>query len=250
MFWTVSFRSLFICHNDERLIGMLHERYENTVNWNYMRGFRLINCVLQVIVATLGVCLIFACERLPNPKFSYLPRENTEAGDSIWFTNLSRSGDQFSWNFGDGNSSVEEDPSHLYTLPGAYEVILTARNDAGEESFSQLISVKDPTVLGFIVSDSSGTVRLKNAEVWVYADSEDMDKLYNPHFHGITDKLGAIYFHNAEPRTYHIQIIQEDERGQWAYRGFTSALHQNKVNLFTVACLRLDQESSNILFDN
>jgi hypothetical protein len=242
MFWTVSFRSIFICHNDEGLIGMLHVRYENTVNWNYMSRIPLIKITYLIFLATLVVSLISGCERLPNPKFSYLPRENTEAGDSIWFTNQSRASDQFAWNFGDGNSSVEDDPSHLYATPGVYEVILTARNDAGEESFNQLIPVNDPTVMGFIVSDSSAAVRLKDAEIWIYADSEDLEDRLNPHFYGITDKLGTVYFQNAEPRIYHVQVIRHDERGRWAYMGFTSALHQNKVNRFTVPCIWTEGE--------
>ncbi len=207
-----------------------------------MPGIRLNKSAPQILMATIGVCLIFACERLPNPKFSYLPRDNTEAGDSIWFTNLSRASDQFSWDFGDGNSSNEDDPKHLYTSPGVYEVILTARNDAGEESFSQLISVNDPTVLGFLVSDSSGAVPLKDAEIWIYGDTEDLENQLNPHFHGITDKLGTIYFQNAEPRIYHVQVIRQDENGRWAYRGYTSALHQNKVNRFTVPCIWTEGE--------
>ena len=163
-----------------------------------MSWIRLIKNPPQILMAILAVSLIFACERLPKPKFSYLPRENTEAGDSIWFTNISRASDQFAWNFGDGNSSVEDDPSHLYATPGVYEVILTARNDAGEESFSQLIPVNDPTVMGFIVSDSSGALRLKAAEIWIYGDTEDMENRLNPHFHGITDNLGTIYFQNVD----------------------------------------------------
>lgn len=215
-----------------------------------MTAIRSIKSAPRMLMATLGVCLIFACERLPNPKFSYLPTENTEAGDSIWFTNQSRASDQFSWNFGDGNSSSENDPKHLYTSPGVYEVILTARNSVGEESFSLFIPVNDPTVLGFIVSDSSGAVPLKDAEIWVYGNTEDLENRLNPHFHGITDNLGRIYFQNAEPRIYHVQVIGQDEGGQWAYRGFTSALHQNKVNLFTVACLRLGLTPSSNQFDN
>lgn len=207
-----------------------------------MSRIRLINSTPQILLATLVVCLIFACERLPNPKFSYLPRENTEAGDSIWFTNLSRASDQFSWDFGDGNSSLEDDPIHIFTTPGVYEVILTARNDEGEESFSELIPVNDPTVLGFIVSDSSGALRLKDAEIWIYGDTEEMENRLNPHFHGITDNLGTIYFKNAEPRVYHVQVIHQNERGRWAYRGFTSALHQNKVNRFTVSCIWTEGE--------
>lgn len=221
---------------------MLHVRYENTVNWNYMSRIRLINSMSQILLAALGVCLILACERLPNPKFSYLPRENTEAGDSIWFTNQSRASDQFSWNFGDGNSSFEDDPSHLYTSPGVFEVILTARNDAGEESVRQLIPINDPTILGFIVSDSSEALRLKDAEIWIYGDIEDLENRYNPHFYGITDTLGTIYFQNVEPRVYHVQVILQNERGRWAYRGFTSTLHPNKVNQFMVPCIWTEGE--------
>lgn len=207
-----------------------------------MSRIPLIKSTYLILLATLVMSLISACERLPNPKFSYLPRENTEAGDSIWFTNQSRASDQFAWSFGDGNSSNEENPRHLFASPGVYEVILTARNSEGEASFKEFIPVNDPTVLGFIVSDSSGTLRLEDAEIWIYADSEDLEKLYNPHFYGITDKLGTVYFQNVEPRIYHVQVIRQDERGRWAYRGFTSALHQNKVNRFTVPCIWIEGE--------
>ena len=207
-----------------------------------MSRIPLIKSTYLILLATLVMSMISACERLPNPNFSYLPRENTEAGDSIWFTNLSRASDQFSWSFGDGNSSNEENPRHLFASPGVYEVILTARNDEGEASFKELIPVNDPTVLGFIVSDSSGTLRLEDAEVWIYADSEDLENLYNPHFHGITNNQGMVYFQNVEPRIYHVEVIRQDERGRWAYRGFTSALHQNKVNQFTVSCILTEGE--------
>jgi len=35
------------------------------------------------------------------------------------------------WDFGDGSNSVKETPSHTYTIPGQYTVILTVRNDMG-----------------------------------------------------------------------------------------------------------------------
>lgn len=36
------------------------------------------------------------------------------------------------WNFGDGQTSTAQSPSHRYTSPGAYEVILTATNIGGQ----------------------------------------------------------------------------------------------------------------------
>jgi len=207
-----------------------------------MSWIRLFKSTHYILLPTLAMSLILACGRLPNPKFSYLPRENTEAGDSIWFTNQSRAGDHFAWDFGDGNTSVEDDPKHVYFTPGVYEVILTATNDVGEGSFSELIPVNDPTVLGFVASDSSGIIQLKDAEIWVYADLEDLDNQYNSHFHGITDSLGILFFHNVEPRVYYVQVIRQEEKGRWVYRGFTSALNQNKVNRFTVPCIWIEWE--------
>ncbi len=42
------------------------------------------------------------------------------------FTNVSEGGDYFTWNFGDGGTSTEVSPAHLYTTPGTYTVSLTA----------------------------------------------------------------------------------------------------------------------------
>ena len=42
------------------------------------------------------------------------------------FNNTSDGGQTFLWNFGDGTTSTEISPSHLYTTPGSYTVKLTA----------------------------------------------------------------------------------------------------------------------------
>ncbi|MBK8563838.1 MAG: S8 family serine peptidase [Saprospiraceae bacterium] len=56
---------------------------------------------------------------------------------SIEFTNTS-SGDAnaFVWNFGDGNISTTENPSHQYTLPGEYVVSLLVTNASGCTAFA------------------------------------------------------------------------------------------------------------------
>jgi PKD repeat protein len=38
------------------------------------------------------------------------------------------------WSFGDGSSSTEKNPSHIYTAAGTYTVSLTATNEAGNNS--------------------------------------------------------------------------------------------------------------------
>lgn len=41
------------------------------------------------------------------------------------FTNTSTGGATYLWDFGDGNTSTEESPTHVYATPAAYEVTLT-----------------------------------------------------------------------------------------------------------------------------
>jgi len=183
---------------------------------------------------------VYSCERIPNPDFSFLPRENVEAGDTIWFTNLSKEGYEFEWDFGDGSFTQEPDPKHVYELPGIYEARLTASNETGEGVISYSIFVNDPTVLGFIIYDSTGTVALEDAVIWIYTNSVERDMLTTPVFSGTTNGQGIADFPNVEPMVYHIWVVREEASGRWAYKGFTSSLFQNRVNRFTVPCIWLE----------
>lgn len=55
------------------------------------------------------------------------PKENT----FTQFTNQSVGATNYVWNFGDGDSSTEVNPKHLYNATGTYNVCLTAINAAG-----------------------------------------------------------------------------------------------------------------------
>ena len=66
----------------------------------------------------------------PVAAFSFSPvppQENT----ATQFTNLSLGAITYLWHFGDGDSSTEINPSHLYIATGTYDVCLTATNSAG-----------------------------------------------------------------------------------------------------------------------
>jgi PKD repeat protein len=53
------------------------------------------------------------------------------AGEAVFFENLSEFGDTYFWDFGDGTSSTEENPVHIYALPGYYTVTLSVTNGCG-----------------------------------------------------------------------------------------------------------------------
>ena len=69
---------------------------------------------------------------------------NVCAGDSIQFINSS-SGfmDSLHWDFGDGNTSAETDPSHLYTSSGQYDVTLMIYNSVcGNETIIENVQIR------------------------------------------------------------------------------------------------------------
>jgi len=70
----------------------------------------------------------------------------------------------WTWTFGDGGSSTLQNPSHLYTTPGTYTVILTATNSAGSNTDSAtnyiMVNKASPPVASFTSNISVGTVPL------------------------------------------------------------------------------------------
>jgi len=46
------------------------------------------------------------------------------------FTNTSTAGQSFQWDFGDGNTSNASSPTHVYSTPGTYQIVLIANDPA------------------------------------------------------------------------------------------------------------------------
>jgi PKD repeat protein len=87
----------------------------------------------------------------------------TNAG-SVAFTDQSTLGaSQWSWSFGDGNSSSLQNPTHTYAQPGTYTVCLTATGTCGTANRCKTITVScaAPTA-GFSLQVSGLTVSLSN----------------------------------------------------------------------------------------
>lgn len=57
------------------------------------------------------------------------------------FTNSSNGATAYSWNFGDGNTSTLQAPTHTYLTGGEYTVVLTATNGVCSSEFSFPVSV-------------------------------------------------------------------------------------------------------------
>ena len=78
-------------------------------------------------------------------------KEHGYVGEKIQFTGSGSSdpdGDQldYSWSFGDGQTSTDENPIHVYNKKGEYVVKLTVTDDSGLSNYSSVaISIEDST---------------------------------------------------------------------------------------------------------
>ncbi len=88
-----------------------------------------------------------------GPTANFLVNAKSPCSDTRTFTDASK-GDptSWSWNFGDGKSSKEQNPTHVYTSSGNFTAKLTATNAAGSDTASRgNINVKPyaaPTTTG------------------------------------------------------------------------------------------------------
>ena len=81
---------------------------------------------------------------VPLTDFSYDINEN-----EVTFTNFTAGGDSYLWDFGDSNSSTEENPIHTNGTDGDYEVILTVTNDCGENTANITVSISLVPIASF-----------------------------------------------------------------------------------------------------
>jgi hypothetical protein len=92
----------------------------------------------STVLDSLGVWNVF------NADFGF-----QQYNDSISFTNLSSNYESVFWDFGDGITSTDENPTHNYTLNGSYTVILTAITNTAciQDTLTISITVNINTVI-------------------------------------------------------------------------------------------------------
>ncbi|OFY23709.1 MAG: hypothetical protein A2W98_09740 [Bacteroidetes bacterium GWF2_33_38] len=77
-----------------------------------------------------------------NPISSFAISDNSGCSPhTVSFTDQSSNASSWSWTFGNGNISTNQNPSAVYTIPGTYTVTLTVYNGVLSNSSSQTITV-------------------------------------------------------------------------------------------------------------
>lgn len=91
----------------------------------------------------------------PMAKFSY-SQDDSNAPSEVKFMNESTKADSYVWNFGDGNTSEEENPAHKYFLSGKYEVELEAKKGNKTKTVKKELLVDAPQKCLVIITTEFG----------------------------------------------------------------------------------------------
>ncbi|MES2557964.1 MAG: PKD domain-containing protein [Bacteroidota bacterium] len=94
--------------------------------------------------------------------FSGLPvalfSETSDHLDAAFTSSSTGPGQSWSWDFGDGNSSTEENPEHTYLAPGTYTVCLTTTTPCGSDDSCLTVTICDNAIAAYTSADNDLTV--------------------------------------------------------------------------------------------
>ena len=106
---------------------------------------------------------------VPAPVAGFTPDDPTPAiNQAVNFIN--ESGGEgllvHNWNFGDGTTSQEPNPTHTYLGPGTYQVTLTVENEFGQSEISQAITVGQQPIADIVLVESAVAGTVINAQAF------------------------------------------------------------------------------------
>ena len=156
----------------------------------------------------------------PKADFQIIP-SMTKIEKQVSFTDKSTDPEgypmEYLWDFGDGVTSTEKDPKHVYSLPGNMTVTLTVTDDRGAQSTVQKYIIIVPNVPPEADFSYSPENQLNNHDV-VFKDlSEDEDGYINAWSwsfgDGVTSNLKDPIHKFPAGGNYSVQLTVTDENG-------------------------------------
>lgn len=99
----------------------------------------------------------------PNASFQFSLNSNT-----VTFSNLTANASTYVWDFGDGNTSAQENPVHTYQSTGSYTVIMTGTNANGcEDSQTEVVNIST-------ISSLSGNIQENEIDIYPNPASDQL----------------------------------------------------------------------------
>ena len=117
-----------------------------------------------MIIGLSGLVLVSSCKKEDeNPMGGDAVASfdlGTVNGLEVSFVNASVNATGYEWDFGDGNSSADAEPTHTYEAAGTYTVTLTASNADGSDVATKEVTVMEADVIrNFIVGKNWQLIR-------------------------------------------------------------------------------------------
>jgi gliding motility-associated-like protein len=119
--------------------------------------------------------------------------EVVNTGDPVYFYNLSNQADEFTWIFGDGNTSNETSPIHVYQSVGTFDVTLIANN---EYNCPDTLTVDDAVLVdigGYIGFPNAFTPDPTGSSGGAYDPTRLNNDVFFPVFAGVEEFQLQIY---------------------------------------------------------
>lgn len=148
---------------------------------------------------------------------------NTASYVTAFFTNttVAEGTVSYSWDFGDGNTSTDENPTHIYTAAGTYTVTLTVTNECGTDTITNSVTVTtvgldeigNGNSLSIYPNPNNGTFTLdillaEKSSVEVIVTNELGQKIYtNSLNETVGSKLEMIDLGKVESGLYFITVV-------------------------------------------
>ncbi len=153
---------------------------------------------------------LFSCEKTPEAYFT-VDKTGPEVGQEVHFKNKSRNAVEYEWDFGDGFTSGEVNPVHIFTGTGVFDVVLTVYSGSGlSDKATATIKVKIPTLLEIEVVEYYDEYYVPGASVRLYPTLPDWIDEKNMTAEGYTDSQGFVVFSHLGPYIHYVDVWEKD----------------------------------------
>ncbi|MCG8699890.1 MAG: PKD domain-containing protein [Bacteroidales bacterium] len=160
-----------------------------------------IATILTICVAVFTSCKEECNHPEPVAKFS-VTAESFPVNSTVEFTNASTDATSYIWDFGNGETSIDENPKYNYTKPGNYKVRLTAAGNGGVSMAELTLSITFEvgitdgySIDGNLITDTWDETRSKLGDNWLYTEPQvDGGEYYHTR---IYDKEGIVFYYTT-----------------------------------------------------
>ena len=123
--------------------------------------------------------------------------------DVVKFFNMSRYGAFYSWDFGDGSGSMDQNPEHLYSRVGTYDITLEVTTEHGcvdRLTKPQMVTVKGE---GVILFPNAFKPDLQGPNGGYYdLNARELNNIFHPYWEGVAEYNLMIYTRWGEKLFY------------------------------------------------